>query len=212
MFSSAATAYWNLYCHVGAVRGNQSPRLCGLGCRVSNAHLLTAAHVYANSDYPIAALTDGLWKCVVVKEWQDLDIALLQKVKLLKKKAEPQEPLYIPAISDKVPGLGTSLGYIGWLKLQDEDGKDSGRTYFGQGHVAFIYEGSQGQLLLAVDGSAVEQGFSGGPVFRANGELVGVLVEALQYAPKIGDTVRQFNALPMISPLSHIATEIRALL
>ena len=108
--------------------------------------------------------------------------------------------------------MGTSLGYIGWLKLLDESGQSKGRTYFGQGHVAFFEKGLRGQTLFAVDGSAVEEGFSGGPAFTPDGILCGVLVEALQYAPKLGERGRQVNALPLVSPIAAIRNEIQALL
>ncbi len=211
MFCRAAPRYWILHCHVGGTSDASAGRLFGLGCRVGSRLVLTAAHVYEKHDTPTVLLSDGLWLCSVAKEWSSLDIGLLRAERLLERRSEPNEPTVFPQLSAKVPLLGTSLGYIGWLSLLEPNGDARGRTYFGQGHVAFFERGRRGQTLLAVDGSAVERGFSGGPAFTQDGELCAVLVQALQYAPNLGDTARQLNSLPLVSPIAPIREELVAL-
>ncbi len=212
MFSIVAPKYWSLYCHVGGTSDSEPGKIHGLGCRVGRRLVLTAAHVYGQYDSPTVLLTDGLWKCSVLKAWPDLDVALLSADVAIKKKAKAEEPTEFPALATRIPTMGTSLGYIGWLKLMDESGQRKGRTYFGQGHVAFFDEGLRGQTLIAVDGSAVEQGFSGGPAFTSDGVLCGVLVQALQYAPELSHPLRQVNALPLVSPIAPVSRELLALL
>jgi S1-C subfamily serine protease len=212
MFSRAAPKYWSWYCHVGGGSRDEPGKLHGLGCRVAPRRVLTAAHVFGQYDFATVLLTDGLWRCSVVKAWPDLDLALLRADLALSTKRKAQEPLEFPLIATKIPTLGTFLGYIGWLKLTDDSGRAKGRTYFGQGHVAFVDEGDRGQTLIAVDGSAVEQGFSGGPAFTADGTLCGVLVEALQYAPHLSQPLGQVNALPFVSPVAPISRELPGLL
>ena len=212
MFSLAAPKYWSWYCHVGGSSDAGAGKIHGLGCRLGPKHVLTAAHVFEQYAFPTALLTDGLWKCSVERDWPSLDIALIRVETPLKKKGQSEEISEFPDLATRIPQMGTSLGYIGWLKLLDESGQSKGRTYFGQGHVAFFEKGLRGQTLLAVDGSAVEEGFSGGPAFTPDGILCGVLVEALQYAPKLGERGRQVNALPLVSPIASIRNEIQALL
>ena len=172
--------------------------------------MLTAAHVYRQYQLPTVLLTNGLWECAVVREWEQLDISLVRVTKQLKATGIGEEPEEYPALSSRLPSLGASLGYIGWLNLLDESGKRSGRTYFGQGHVAFFEKGLKGQTLLAIAGSAVQQGFSGGPVFTVDGTLSGVLFEALQYVPELPHPVQQVNSLPLVSPIAKIRNELLA--
>jgi hypothetical protein len=174
--------------------------------------VLTACHVFAHREYPTVVLNDGLWKCRAAREWNNLDLALLIAEERVSVRHIADEPTKFPALSRQIPRLGTSLGYIGWLNILDDSGNRKGRTYFGQGHVAFFEKGFRGQTLVAVDGSAVEEGFSGGPAFTAAGDLCGVLVQSLQYAPKLGDYPRQFNSLPLISPIAPIRDELESLL
>jgi hypothetical protein len=180
MFAHAAEKYLDLYCHVGGTSDSSPGERLGLGCRVGPNVVVTAAHVFRRHNFPTVLLADGLWKCVVVKEWEELDIALVRATDRLGEHCEGEEPTDFPSIASPIPVMGSSLGYIGWLKLLDDSGRKMGRTYFGQGHVAFSEDGSSGQQLIAVHGSAVELGFSGGPAFtpwrsvRSTGESASV--------------------------------------
>ncbi len=167
MFSLAASKYWSWFCHVGGASSSDTGLIYGLGCRIGKKHVLTAAHVFEQYEFPTAMIADGLWKCSVEKNWHNRDVAVLRIENILKKNGRSDEIAEFPSLANQSPKIGTSLGYIGRLKLLDEAGQSKGRTYFGQGHVAFFEEGLRGQTLLAVDGSAVEKGFSGGPVFTA---------------------------------------------
>jgi hypothetical protein len=212
MFSKAASRYWTLYCHVGGGNGATARKVHGLGCRLSPFHVLTAAHVFRDYEWPTALLGDGLWRCSVVKAWPDLDIALLCKTTHVRINGTGQAQMEYPRLSERIPSLGCSLGYIGYLSLLEESGKRKGRTYFGQGHVAFFESGRNNQILLAVAGSAVQQGFSGGPVFTSDGVLTGVLVEALQYVPDLPHPVPGVNSLPLVAPIAEIHAEVSSLL
>jgi hypothetical protein len=208
MFSIAASKYWNLYCHVGSTNGTAPARVHGLGCRIGPGFVLTAVHVYQQYQSPTVLLTNGLWECAVVQEWEQLDISLIRVTKQLKANGKGEEPEVYPSLASRIPSLGASLGYIGWLNLLDESGKHRGRTCFGQAHVAFFEKGLKGQTLLAIAGSAVQQGFSGVPVFEADGTLSGVLVEALQYVPELHHPVQQVNSLPLVSPIARIRDDL----
>ncbi|MBI1752050.1 MAG: trypsin-like peptidase domain-containing protein [Acidobacteria bacterium] len=212
MYSVAAPKYWSLYCHVGGTSDSSTGKTYGIGCRVGPGLILTAAHVYKQHKSPAVLLGGGVWKCSVVKEWSNLDIALLKADVLLKKMDEIEEPTDFPRLADKTPTMGTSIGYIGSLKLMNESGQKDGRTYFGQGHVAFFEKGLRGQNLVAIDGGAIEQGFSGGPAFTSDGVLCGVIVEALHFAPNPGSSAPRINPFPLVSPIAPINLELLTLL
>jgi len=104
------------------------------------------------------------------------------------------------------------LGCMAWLRLLKEDGEPQGRTYFGQGHVAYFESGANDELLFALQGPTIEKGFSGGPVFSADGQLYGVLVQAVQHAPRLDERVLQINSMALFSPVGKLASEITKLI
>ena len=218
MFSEAASKYWGLYCHVGGTNDATVGKVHGLGCRLTASHILTAQHVFDDYAYPTVALSDGIWKCKVVKAWPDQDIALLRKTKLVKPTGEPENEMAYPTLARELPDLGCSLGYIGWLAVAAGRvrGKTRGRNaYFGSrafGFFEFSESAPDHRVLLAVAGSAVQQGFSGGPVFTHDGVLIGVLVKSLQYVPNLAHEIRTVNSLPLVAPIGKISLEISRLL
>jgi S1-C subfamily serine protease len=78
--------------------------------------------------------------------------------------------------------------------------------------VAYFEQGSNGELLFAMQGPTIEKGFSGGPVFSDDGRLYGVLVQAVQHAPNLSERALQIDSLALLSPIGRIAAEISELI
>lgn len=203
MFVSTCSLFWPLRCNVGG--GNQSAgKMHGMGCAISKKGVLTARHVYAQDCYewPVVLHDEGLWRCKVVQEWPDLDLALLEKDELVHE-AALEKPTLFPEFHPGVLQLGQSLAYLAWLSTRAENGTERSVTYFGQGHVAF-FDGEK-EPSFALAGGVIQKGFSGGPVFSASGQLAGVLVRSFQFIANLSHPVPQPISIPIVSPVSPVA-------
>ena len=212
MFEQAASRYFRLWTFVGRADGQQGPKVFGLGCHLAPGLVLTAAHVYGNSKEPTAGVNDDLWVCSIAAAWPDRDLAVLRAERRLRSFGNDHTPPSYPELSSDLPRVGMQLGCMAWLDLNGPGGESRGRTYFGQGHVAFFEQGAHGELLFAMQGPTIEKGFSGGPVFSADGRLYGVLVQAVQHAPRLSDRVLQVNSMALLSPIGKIAADISRLI
>jgi S1-C subfamily serine protease len=208
MFADAARLFWQLKCQAGHGPSVAATRIYGFGCQVSARHVLTALHVVNEAD-PRVLLDDGLWNCDVVGDWPARDLALLRVTSVAKPVGSSTvKPQRFPQLSERQPSIGETLGYLASLSLNDESGSSSGHTYFGQGHVAFFSQNRSRELVFAMAGGAIQKGFSGGPVFTPTGDLVGVLVEALEYVPDLSHPFRSASAVAILAPIGPIAKAI----
>ena len=196
MFVDACKQYWPLSCHVGSSESGAS----GLGCALSPAFVLTAHHVYQGNGPPVVVNTGGLWRCSVVREWVEDDLALLRKEEKIKTAGADPVGTF-PGWSTRMPSLGQSLGFLASLRGPRL------RTYFGQGHIAF-FDGEEG-LRFGLAGALVQRGFSGGPVFDPDAKLVGVLVEAYQFPTNLEPPT--LVSMPLFSPIARIAPQLQQL-
>jgi S1-C subfamily serine protease len=213
VFEQAAAQFFRLWTFVGRTDHEQTPAIHGLGCRIAPGLVLTAAHVYAGGVAPTVGIDGDVWVCSVAAEWADRDIAVLRAERKIRS-FDPDRnsvPPY-PQLATDLPRVGMQLGCMAWLRLREPDGNTRGRTYFGQGHVAYFEEGAHGELLFAMQGPTIEKGFSGGPVFSDDGRLFGVLVQAVQHAPNLSEQVLQIDSLALLSPVGKIAAEIAELI
>ena len=212
MFEQAAARYFRLWTFVGRVERQQSAKVFGLGCHLAPGLVLTAAHVYAGAGEPTVSINGGLWACSVAAEWPDRDIAVLRAERKLQSLGSDDTAPPYPQLAADLPRVGMQLGCMAWLKLLDPNGETRGRTYFGQGHIAYFDRGASGELLFAMQGPTIEKGFSGGPVFSSDGQLYGVLVQAVQHAPNLSERVLQINSMALLSPVGRVAADISKLI
>jgi hypothetical protein len=162
-----------------------------------------------NESEPRVLLDDGLWNCEIAGDWPARDLALLRVTSVAKPLGSSTgKPQRFPQLSERQPSIGETLGYLASLSLNDESGSSSGHTYFGQGHVAFFSQNRGHEVVFALAGGAIQKGFSGGPVFAPTGELVGVLVEALEYVPDLSHPFRAASAVAILAPVGPIAKAI----
>lgn len=205
MFTNACKLFWNLTCNVGGGSRRQSGQVHGLGCAISDRHVLTAQHVYSQHGYEwlIVIYAEGVWRCRIVKEWRNHDIALIEKEKLIKE-APLDHPNAFPELYTSMPSWGQSLGYLAWLTTRKPQGKDHSVTYFGQGHVAFFELEGEEAPLFALAGGTVQKGFSGGPVFTSKGHLVGIIVRSFQFVADLNHPVPQIVSMPLVSPIAPL--------
>jgi S1-C subfamily serine protease len=215
MFSNACRFYWDLVCNVGGGSPTIEGKLHGKGCLLSPNYAITALHTVTKMlqqyKWPLIMKSDGVFKCDVVLQSSELDIALLkttEKIKDIKR----DQPLSYPTIASSNPSLGLSVGFIGVVTLEGET-KNERHTTFSQASTSYFFleEQSKG-LRYALTGGFIQQGFSGGPVFAANSELIGLLVMAQRFALDMEHPLASIYNIPVMSPLAPLKKDIDMIL
>lgn len=153
----------------------------GSGVVIAGKKILTGAHVVADATFVQVQKPSDPDKAVAHVEavWHDCDLALLvvDNPSFLDD-IEPAEVGELPALRDKVSVVGFPIG-----------GEEISIT---EGVVSRIevqrYNHSQRHLLAVTVDAAINQGNSGGPVFK-DGKIAGIAFQKLTGADNIGEMV-----------------------
>lgn len=211
MFTEAARLHFQTCCDIGGGSPNVHGKLFGKGCWLSDKHVLTALHVWQgiSDDYewPVAIRHDGLYKCEIAFEQADADLLILRTVEKLKH-ANLHQPVKYPGISANQAFLGKTVGYLATLKVPNACDTES-HTYFASACVSmFMQTGASQGLYFALTGGLIQRGFSGGPVFEANGDIIGVLVQSLRFPVDPQNPTLSITTIPLMSPVLPYRSEI----
>ncbi|MDX6289986.1 MAG: Trypsin-like peptidase domain [Blastocatellia bacterium] len=202
MFLESAKLHFSTQAHVGGSSANKNAIMYGKGCWLSKTHLLTACHIWRQVrqeyDWLVAIRYDGLYKCAIVFESAEADLLLLKIDKKLAD-ADLSIPQQYPPLSSRKSFLGQTVGYIASLKIPANE--NSGHTYFSMASVSMLMDGGQGVLRFALTGGLIQKGFSGGPVFEQNGDVVGILIQSLQFPLDPKDPRSSIAIVPIMSPV-----------
>jgi hypothetical protein len=214
MFADSAKLHFLTCCDVGAGSRDVRGQIFGKGCWLSETHVLTALHVWREIrdeyEWPVAIRYDGLYRCEVVFEQADADLLVLEAVAKLEH-ADIAQPAKYPGISSNQPFLGKTVGYLASLKVP-KGGVTDHHTYFASACVSmFMKTGSSKALYLALTGGLIQRGFSGGPVFEENGNVVGILVQSLRFPVDLDNPMLSIATMPIMSALFPHRNEIISL-
>jgi S1-C subfamily serine protease len=210
MFEDACKLYWNILCSVG-----DSARVYGQGCMLTPNHAITALHVIKNqatqNQRPTIMKHDGLFKCEVLLQSDQFDIAvLLAKEKI--KSCELDQPIGYPTIASSTPFLGATIGYIGRLHVNAKEGERT-HTVFSQAVISYLFNDKKKDgMRCALSGGIIQGGFSGGPVFNQKSELVGLIVMSQQFPIEMGHPEYALYTLPIMSPLIFLKKDIESII
>jgi S1-C subfamily serine protease len=153
----------------------------GSGVVVGPGQILTGAHVVANATFVQVQKMYDPDKAIaeVAGVWHDCDLALLRlRDPRFLAGIEPAELGELPELRDRVAVIGFPVG-----------GEELSVT---EGVVSRIevqrYSHSQRHLLAVTVDAAINQGNSGGPVFK-EGKVVGIAFQKLEGAEAVGEMV-----------------------
>ncbi len=152
----------------------------GSGVIVGNGEILTGAHVVADATFIQVRRIENPDKVVarVKAVCHDCDLALLAVDESFTKGIRPAPIGDLPSLRDKVSVIGFPIG-----------GDEVSIT---EGVVSRVevqqYSHSQRYLLAATVDAAINNGNSGGPVFKGR-SIVGIAFQALEDAQNIGEIV-----------------------
>jgi hypothetical protein len=88
------------------------------------------------------------------------------------------------------------------IRLKDTAGKQSRYNSFSQASISMLMKDADSEHpKFALDSGIIQEGSSGGPVFTAEGYLVGVIVESLQFVVDQSHPLPNIVTLPIMSAL-----------
>jgi len=203
MFSESARLHFQTCSDIGGGSRRAIGKLFGKGCWLSDRHVLTALHVWRHIsdtyEWPVARRYDGLYKCEIAFEQANADLLILRTVEKLEH-AEFSKPFKYPGISANPAFLGKSVGYLATLKVPN-GGVTDHHSYFSSACVSMVLKSDSSKApYLALTGGLIQRGFSGGPVFEENGDIVGVLVQSLRFPLDLENPMLSIATMPIISP------------
>jgi hypothetical protein len=223
MFASSASHFFDCSCIVGGGCNGNPPVgiMHGIGCLLDKSHVLTAAHCWTRVkekyEWPAVGTLDGLFRCEVAFQSEEFDILLLRLLELVK--ASPsslalKQPESYAQLGDDQIFLGSQVGFISRLKLQNTLDDTSTHTHFSAAFVSMMLPGStargmQNYPRFALSGTVMQKGFSGSPVFLPSRSIVGVLVESVSFRANFDDANAPIYVLPVISPIRPVISGLR---
>lgn len=209
MFLESAKLHFSTQAHVGGSSSNGRGRTYGKGCRLSETHLLTASHVWQQAkqefEWPTAIRYDGLYRCEIAFEHAGADLLLLRIDKKLTD-SDLVVPDQYPKLSTRKPFPGQTVGYIASLKIPGDE--NSGHTYFSMASISMLVKSQPGTLRFGLTGGLIQKGFSGGPIFEQNGNVVGIIVQSLQFPLNPADSRWSIAIMPIISCIDPLRDEL----
>jgi len=158
---------------------------------------ITALHVVRAGGTAVGRW-DGLWntKTVLTDEAQDLAVVVLEE-RLQTGTLGFEAPTVFPSISAIPAAWGDDVAVMGnFERMHSGETETQSHQMVTRGIISYL---RANPLRWAVHGAFAEPGFSGGPVFRANGELVGIVTSVTSTASLTDAAVPM--AFPLMSPL-----------
>ena len=215
MFEESAKLHFLCKCNVGGGSPEVQGKLYGMGCLLDQNHVLTARHVWSTIKpgygWPVVLKHDGLYKCQVVFEDQDADLLVIRATEKVVACELTPPPKY-PNLTVNAPFIGKTVGSMASLKVHGLDNEE-GSTYFSMSSLSMFMSGTPGKALhIAMTGSLIQRGFSGGPVFEENGDILGVLIQSLRFPLDPSNPSVSFTTMPIMSAVFPYRAEIVSLL
>jgi hypothetical protein len=214
MYSKACSIYDYLVCRIGFnSKQDDNFDFKGLGCLLDNKYIITAAHVINSlnkSNLSAVCKYDGIYRFDVIYYSSEYDISILktvEKIYALDTTKKVSEPI---AIYKNIPSVGLSVGYMGHFIYNEVFNEKTSTICFSQAYISFrdCTSYSKTSLFLGLSGGITQQGFSGGPVFTINGELVGVMSKLAPYIFDYDNPLKPLNSIPIITSLYPVYSEI----
>ncbi len=211
MFEEAAKIHFLSKCSVGGGSPGVTGKLHGMGCLLTDNHVLTAWHVWREIQqkyaWPVVVKYDGLYRCELVFEQRDADLLVLKAVEK-KVDVTSAPPSRYPRLSAGTPFLGKTVGYLASLRIQEPDYKGD-HTYFSPSCLSMFMRDTPGRAVhVALAGGLIQKGFSGGPVFEENGDVLGVLIQSLRFSLDPNNPTLSVATMPIMSVLFPYRDEI----
>ncbi len=216
MFRSAVAVYQDLFCSFGGGSAETDARIHAMSCLVSPRHVITVAHVLRDIaktySWPVVSKFDGLFRCETAFISDEDDIAVMQTTDLIAPhQYQLRPPQAYPEVSPKDVAWGMRVGYLSRLRKPESSGRNDS-MYFSSADVAYRGESEEGHARWVFSSGFSEPGFSGSPVFLADGSLVGVLAGTtamFQEPPDYGEAIPPIPwALPHIATIPQISKEL----
>lgn len=215
MFQVAATDHYSWNCSIGGGSASSRGNLYGIGCVLDNIHVLTARHIWFSikdkHEWPTVLRHDGGFRCEVVFESTEYDIMVLRAVASIDKRNSEPFKKY-PIFSDEHIHLGSSVGFMSRLHLIKNDEQVS-FTHFAFATVSLIVPPENDHAMqFALSSTVTQEGFSGSPVFRADGSIVGVLTGGMSFRADFYNLAAPIHTLPLISPILPLIQQLEAVI
>ena len=84
-------------------------------------------------------------------------------------------------------------------------------SYFAAAFVSMMLrDGDGGMMRYTLSGTVMQSGFSGSPVFRTDGRIVGVLVQSQSFRADFDNANAPIYVLPIVSPILPLKAEIES--
>lgn len=213
MFTNACDLYYNLMCDVGGGSAHIQGSLFGTGCLISQQHVLTARHnvipLHHECSWPVILKHDGLWKCKIIFESQTHDLAVMEATDLVQE-VSLRGPAGFPLLPTTPVDLGMTVGYLARMRYPDHNGNETRNTCFSQSSVSMMnVQPNDGPTFWMLGDGFIQSGFSGGPVFSADGTLHGLIVQSFQFEASTGNQRIQTLTKPVMSPIGPVMSHIR---
>lgn len=216
MFDDACAMHWDAQCIVGGGGAAVAPKIFGMGCLITPEIGITASHVYrsieANFSFPVVGRFDGWFRSEILFDSPQHDVMILRTIEKIKDRPGQPRPTRFPGLLRTPMRLGSVVGYLARLRMPNSQGGETGHTYFAHGSASSLLPADGNTIRVLITGGVVQKGFSGGPVFLPDGELVGVIVEALRFPIDPAAPLLTVHNFPIATPLAPVQREIQQVL
>jgi hypothetical protein len=212
MFQAAATNHFTWNCCVGGGSSTSRGQLFGIGCTLDAKHVLTANHIWAEInhryEWPTVLRRDGGFRCEVAFKSPQHDIMILRATEQMSDGVSDSIVTY-PTFAREPISLGSSVGFMSRLRLHRTIDDVASYTHFAFGTVAMNMPSEDGHApQFALSSTVSQQGFSGSPVFRPDGSIVGVLTGGLSFCADFQDDSAPIHRLPLVSPVYSVLQQL----
>jgi S1-C subfamily serine protease len=215
MFQQACEIYQNLYTVVRSRQetGNGS-LVSGMGCFVAPSLVLTANHIHQecqkSSDELMAISAQGAAFALSLVWKHDIaDVALFRVVETISHSSRSSHPpARYPKIGPKIE-RGMSIGYLARIHRNNDMGNHESHLAFFSACASIYFSKGDFAAKWLLSGGFVEAGFSGGPAFHLNGDLMGVVIGSAQFQSQDAHRLVNVFCAPLVSPVAGIEKTIQ---
>jgi hypothetical protein len=148
---------------------------------------------------------DGVFKCRVEFRAPHLDLLFLRTTDRLSDGALDAPDSY-PLVFQELPLLGTAVGFLSTIEIPSNGTEPERMDVFSATSVAAL---DRDPLRLILSGGLIQKGASGGPVFKPDGQLVGILTNIWQFPLALGRQLPQIITVPLASPVYPVREVIQ---